>query len=134
LGCKPHPTDFHLLFPVEFLIVVCVGFGYVALYNSEYPGLFVASSVFIGPAFLCSVLSIASKVWLITERIAQNRQGTKSQPSKQSPRQWKSVTFLILAQRFVLRHDRRMYDERKRANDRSRYEAYGHMLGVVFEA
>jgi hypothetical protein len=113
--------------------MVCVGFGYVALYNSEYPRLFVAASVFVGPAFLCSVLSIASKVRLMTERITQNRQETKSQPSKPSPRQLKSVTFLMLAQRFVLRHDRRTYDERKRANARSRYEAYGHMLGVVSE-
>ncbi len=44
------------------------------------------------------------------------------------------IALRMLAQRFVLAHDERAYEERKSANDLERYEGYTYMLGIATEA
>jgi hypothetical protein len=124
-------------------MVVRVGFSYFVLYQRgatagpRYTNLFIAASVFIGPAVMASVLTISSKIRLMA-RATKHRQAAAEQRSKRlmshrSLRKSTRMSLHNLAQLLVLRHDQHVHDESKRANDRSRFEGYGYMLGLVVE-
>ena len=116
--------------------VLCAGFGYYSLYNSRHADLFIASSVFIGPAVVSAVLSLALKSGLMARRVAQRRQARfrdaearRTRSSGHGP-----MRLEMLVQHYVLRHDKQAYEELKGANDRRRYEGYSTMLTVATEA
>ena len=121
--------------------VLCAGFGYYSIYKSRHAGLFIASSVFIGPAVLSSVLSVVLKSRLMARRVAQRRQAAlqrlrdvEARRSRSSGRGQGPMRLEMLVQHYVLRHDNQAYEELKGANDRRRYEGYSTMLAIATEA
>jgi hypothetical protein len=90
--------------------------------------------VFVGPALLSSLLAIAFKVRLLTQRVTQKRALAAKSAKKASTRCARKRLLHALAARFMLQHDKFEYEDAKRANDRERYTAYGYMLGVLTEA
>jgi hypothetical protein len=120
--------------------VLCAGFGYYSIYNSGHVDLFIASSVFIGPAVVTSVLSILTKSGLMARRVAQRRQAVsqrlqdgRASVSRPSGPGQSSMRLEMLVQHYMLRHDKHAYDELKAANDRRRYEGYSNMLAITTE-
>ena len=120
--------------------MLCAGFSYYSIYNSGHEGLFIASSVFIGPAVVTSVLSILTKSGLMARRVAQRRQAVsqrrqdgRASLSRPSGPGQSSMRLEMLVQHYMLRHDKHAYEELKAANDRHRYEGYGFMLAIVTE-
>ncbi len=119
--------------------MLCAGFGYYSLYNSRHADLFIASSVFIGPAVVSAVLSLVSKSGLMARRVAQRRQAVSQRFRDAEARRTRSsghgpMRLEMLVQHYVLRHDKQAYEELKGANDRRRYEGYCTMLTVATEA
>jgi hypothetical protein len=120
---------------------VRVGFSYLVLYQagvtagSRYSSLFTAASVFIGPAVLTSLLSMLWKIRLIV-RATKHRQATAEQRKthSKSRRNLTHMSLRNLAELFVLRRDQHAHNDSKRANDLSRYEGFGYMLGLISEA
>ena len=116
----------------------CAVFGYYSLYTAKgaFRDLFIAESVFIVPALLSSVLAIAVKGWLLLRRVKRRRADAVSASAVKERRNRKqmSAVLYMLLQRFVLQHEEHVYEERKNANDRQRYEGYGYMLGIAMEA
>jgi hypothetical protein len=99
--------------------------------------LFTVASVFIGPAMVCSVLSVAWNFRLLTTRLTQRKALTVASSVAQEAKQKRLLQkhlLHVLAARFVLQHDVLEYEDAKRANDRDRYEGYGYMLRVFTEA
>ena len=99
--------------------------------------LFTAASVFIGPAMVCAVLSVAWNFRLLTNRITQRKAVTAASSVAREAKQKRLLQkhlLRVLAARFVLQHDVLEYADAKRANDRDRYEGYGNMLRVLTEA
>ncbi len=120
--------------------MLCAGFGYYSIYKSGHVDLFIASSVFVGPAVVTSVLSILTKSGLMARRVAQRRQAAsqrvpdgRASLSRPSGPGQSSMRLEMLVQHYMLRHDKHAYDELKAANDRRRYEGYGNMLAIVTE-
>ena len=120
--------------------MLCAGFGYYSLYNSGHVDLFIASSVFIGPAVVTSVLSILTKSGLMARRVAQRRQAVlqrlqdgRASVSRPSGPGQSSMRLEMLVQHYMLRHDTHAYEELKAANDRRRYEGYSYMLAITTE-
>jgi hypothetical protein len=119
--------------------VFCAVFGYIELARSGYSDLFIAASVFIAPALLASVLSVAVKGRLMIRRL-RHRQAVANGADAAIVARARSrstqmrIALRMLAQRFVLAHDERAYEERKSANDLERYEGYTYMLGIATEA
>jgi hypothetical protein len=97
-------------------------------------------SVFIVPAFLASVLSVAAKWRLVVRRVKDRRAAAQGAVARAAAATSRSrsiqmrAALPMLAQRFVLLHDELAYEERKSANDRDRYEGYNYMLGIAVEA
>jgi hypothetical protein len=121
--------------------VLCAGFGYYSIYNSRHADLFIASSVFIGPAVVSSVLSVVLKSGLIARRVAQRRQAVlqrlrdaEERRSRSSGRGQGPMRLEMLLQYYVLRRDKQAYEVLKSANDRRRYEGYSTMLAIATEA
>ena len=119
---------------------------YVTLYNSGYNDLFVAASVFIGPACLASAFDIGTKARLLLRRIrerqisAADKQSmnttarSKRTAGNQHQASKRHVALHMLAERFVLQHDQHQYEEERNKNDRDRYNAYCIMLAIVSQA
>ncbi len=114
--------------------VICAVVGYVSLARSEYTDLFVAQSVFIGPALLTSVLAIAVKARLMLRRVEHKRAAVERAAGASGTRRMMPAALRMLARRFVLQHDEQAHKELKNANDRLRYEGYAYMLGIGSEA
>jgi hypothetical protein len=95
-------------------------------------------SVFIVPALLASVLSVAVKGRLVVRRFKDRRAATHGAAAAAATSRSRSIQMRaalpMLAKRFVLKHDELVYKERKSANDRDRYEGYNYMLGIAVEA
>jgi hypothetical protein len=98
-------------------------------------------SVFIVPALLASVISVAAKGRLIVRRVNDRRaaaQGATARAAAAATSRSRSIqmraALQMLAQRFVLKHDELAYEERKSTNDRDRYEGYNYILGIAVEA
>ena len=98
-------------------------------------------SVFIVPALLASVISVAAKGRLVVRRVKDRRaaaQGAVARAAAATTSRSRRIqmrpALQMLAQRFVLKHDELAYEERKSANDRDRYEGYNYMLGIAVEA
>ena len=120
--------------------MLCAGYNYYSIYKSGHTNLFIASSVFIGPAVVTSVLSILTKSGLMARRVAQRRQAVsqrlqdgRASLSRPSGPGQSSMRLEMLVQHYMLRHDKHAYDELKAANDRRRYECYGYMLAITTE-
>ncbi len=120
--------------------MLCAGFGYYSIYKSGHVDLFFASSVFVGPAVVTSVLSILTKSGLMARRVAQRRQAvsqrvpdSRASLSRPSGPGKSSMRLEMLVPHYMLRHEKHAYDELKAANDRRRYEGYGKMLAIVTE-
>ncbi len=90
--------------------------------------------MFVGPALLSSLLAIALKVRLLTQRVTQKRAFAAKSAREASTRCVRQRLLHVLAACFVLQHDKFEYEDAKRANDRERYDGYGYMLGVLTEA
>jgi hypothetical protein len=95
-------------------------------------------SVFIVPALLASVCSVAVKGRLVVRRVKDRRAAAQGLGAAAATSRSRSIQMRaalpMLAQRFVLLHDELAYEERKSANDRDRYEGYNYMLGIAVEA
>ena len=97
-------------------------------------------SVFIVPALLASVSSVAVKGRLVVRRVKDRRAAAQGAAARAAAATSRSrsiqmrAALPMLAQRFVLKHDELAYEERKSANDRDRYEGYNYMLGIATEA
>ncbi len=116
--------------------VVCAVLTYFSVYRSRMSDLFIAFSVFIGPATLFSVISMAIKIKLLLRRVAERRNAGKLRRSA-SQRNFlqlgMKVALRMLAEEYVLRHDQLEHEELKSSNDMLVHQGYSCAIGVVCE-
>jgi hypothetical protein len=116
--------------------VYCAVLTYLSVYQSGMSDLFVAFSVFIGPAMLFSAISMGMKMQLLLRRVAERRRmnaGNQRATKRNFLQLGMKVALRMLAEEYVLRYDQLQHQELKSSNDVLLHQGFSCAIGAACE-